>query len=453
MASMSTKILTQAIRAPFFKRHGLTPGVASTATTDYKWDNGFTLKGSTATDADGPSGEVDLLGVDSDNIVRVGGTGFKGSSKTVTFKLATGASIVSQNFWICPYTSGARVTKIECSYATADGAAITGSVKKVADGDPMAAGVSLHAASTSFDMNTTTNTPLTATLATDGGVVDLAYKDRLSFVLSAVRTSLAGLVVTVTMSPGNKGETVTYSMMANGDLIDQNIFIANRPMKVAKILQVHSVKSTGATNLQVEKCTGTTAAGSGTVLLTNDTDAGFETDAVADTVQTGALTVTASQLRLAVKDRLALDFNGTLTGLAGVIVTVLFEPTYDRREIAYSLSKNANLGTQSFFIADRDYEVVAASCSWATAAASGNTQVTIDKVADAPGAGTDLISDDTNSGFATDGTANTVALGGFISGAVGSPNAVLLAGDRLSVKPSVTTTMVDLTVVVSLKPC
>jgi hypothetical protein len=242
-------------------------------------------------------------------------------------------------------------------------------------------------------------------------------------------------------------------MKLNGDLIDQDIFIANRPMKVAKVLCSFTAASSGATNIQLEKCTSTTAAGSGTELLTNDTNAGFETDGTAETVQVGALSATAADLRLAVKDRLAVDFSGSLTGLSGVVITVLFEPVYDRREVVYSLSKNANLVDQAFFIADRDYEVLAVTCTWGTAASSGNTQVVIDTAADAPGAGTDLISDDSNNGFATDGTANTVAIGGFKANVVGSPNAVLLAGDRLSVDYAGTTNLVDVVIVASLKPC
>ena len=454
MASLSTKNLTAAIRSPFMKRHGIKSAVADTATTDYKWDNNFALKASTATDGDGPTYEKELLRLDADDAVRVAGSAFKPSSKTVSFKVATSASLTDQYFWICPYTDGARVTKIDCVYATANGAAMTAVIKKVPDGLPLAGGISLHAASTSFDLNSTTNTLQTATLATDCGVVDLTYKDRLAIVFSTTVTSIQGVVVTVTMSPGNKGETVTYAMKLNGDLHDQNIFIATRPLKVANVLCSFSTATTGATtNVQLEKCTSTTAAGSGTELLLNDTSAGFELDSTADTAQVGTLSATAADLRLAVKDRLAVDFNGTLTGLVGVVITVLFEPTYDRREVTYSLYKNANIVDQAFFIADRDYEVVAASCVWGTASTSGNVQLTLDTAADAPGAGTDLISDDSNAGFAIDGTAVTVAQGGFKSGVVGLPYPVLLAGDRLSLDYSATTSLVDVVVTVALKPC
>ncbi len=203
--------------------------------------------------------------------------------------------------------------------------------------------------------------------------------------------------------------------------------------------------------LQVEKCTGTTAAGSGTVLLTNDSNAGFETDAVADTYQTGSLTATAASLRLAMTDRLAVDFNGTLTGLAGVVIVVLFEPTYDRKEVSYVLQKNANFVDASFFIADRDYEILAAYASWGTAASSGNVQLTLDVTADAPGAGTNLLTNDTNAGFQYDGTANTPELATWYT-TMGTPKPLVLSGDRLSLDFNGTTSLADLVVTVSLQP-
>jgi len=283
-------------------------------------------------------------------------------------------------------------------------------------------------------------------------VLDLAKGERLGINFTGTLTSMAGLLVTITYSPGNKGEIAVYNMNANGDLIDQSFFIANRPLKIAAIYEAHSTKSSGATNVQVEKCTGTTAAGSGTVLLTNDSNAGFETDAVANTYQTGALSATASELRLAMTDRLAVDFNGTLTALAGVVIVVLFEPTYDRKEINFNLQKNANQVDQAIFIADRDYEILAAYCSWGTAATgTSNIQLTLDVTADAPGAGTNLLTNDTNAGFQDDGTANTPELATWYT-TMGTPRPLVLAGDRLSLDYASTTNLAGTIVTISLKP-
>lgn len=56
--------------------------------------------------------------------------------------------------------------------------------------------------------------------------------------------------------------------------------------------------------------------------LTNNANAGFDLKGTANTVQTGTLTATTADLQLATGDRLSLDFAGTLTDLAGLLVTV-----------------------------------------------------------------------------------------------------------------------------------
>lgn len=127
-----------------------------------------------------------------------------------------------------------------------------------------------------------------------------------------------------------KGNTiqVTFAMLANADLADQCFFIANRPYQIIGMRQVHSVAGSdpGSVNLQVTKDTGTNAPGAGTDLLTNNSNAGFNLKGTANTVQVGTLTTTAAALKLAPGDRLSVDFAGTLTALAGVVVTVELRP-------------------------------------------------------------------------------------------------------------------------------
>jgi hypothetical protein len=95
-------------------------------------------------------------------------------------------------------------------------------------------------------------------------------------------------------------------------------------VEVLEIREVHTTAGShgSAVSLQVEKCTGTTAPGSGTNLLTNNSDVGFNLKGTANTVQEGTLIATRATRQLAAGDRLALDFAGTLTALAGVCVTI-----------------------------------------------------------------------------------------------------------------------------------
>lgn len=117
---------------------------------------------------------------------------------------------------------------------------------------------------------------------------------------------------------------VSYVMNANGDLADQAFFVANNAYEVTAISEVHSTagNDAGAVNLQVTKDSGTDAPGAGDDLLTNNSNAGFDLKGTANTVQEGTLTSTTANLQLAAGDRLSVDFAGTLTSLAGVVVTV-----------------------------------------------------------------------------------------------------------------------------------
>lgn len=127
-----------------------------------------------------------------------------------------------------------------------------------------------------------------------------------------------------------KGNTIEalFTMLANGSLADQCFFIANRPFQIVAIRQVHSVAGAdgSAVNLQVTKDTGTNAPGAGSDLLSNNSDAGFNLKGTANTVQVGTFKTTAGLLKMSPGDRLSVDFAGTLTSLAGVVVTVELRP-------------------------------------------------------------------------------------------------------------------------------
>jgi hypothetical protein len=103
-------------------------------------------------------------------------------------------------------------------------------------------------------------------------------------------------------------------------------FVATRPYKLVSVSEVHSTAAGATETMQVEKDTGTTAPGSGTALLTNNTNAGFNLNATANTVQAGALVGTAASVALAAGDRLALKFTGTATATANLVVTACLAP-------------------------------------------------------------------------------------------------------------------------------
>lgn len=100
-------------------------------------------------------------------------------------------------------------------------------------------------------------------------------------------------------------------------------FIANRPIEITKIKEVHSTAGSdaGAVTLQIEKLTGTTALDSGSTLLAT----AFNLKGTANTVVSYEGTRLTSSRQLVEGDRLALKDAGTLTDLAGVCVTIYYK--------------------------------------------------------------------------------------------------------------------------------
>ena len=105
------------------------------------------------------------------------------------------------------------------------------------------------------------------------------------------------------------------------DAVDKNAWICAGPTgsvyELVAVSEVHSTASSSGT-LQLEKCTGTTAPGSGTDLLSST----ISLAGAANTVLSGTLSATRSDRIFVAGDRLALDFGGTVTGLVNAIVII-----------------------------------------------------------------------------------------------------------------------------------
>lgn len=423
---MSLRNLHEAMRAPWLSRAGLMKA-ADVTKLDYSKTSGFQDRHRSA------SGLADILtiGVDANDIPWVAGDAYIGQRMVKTFTLATNASLTSQAFWISDgnYTI-LGITEI---HATADGAANTATIQKAVGTQSPTQGVSLM--SGSFNMNGTANTLQTATLVDSNPYVsnklNLVKGDRLCFVIASGVTSLAGVQITIAMTPGGKSLTAEYVMNVNGDIGTTTIFNANADYVVTGIQAIWSAAGTdvGAVTLDVTKDTGTAAPGAGTTCLA----AVVNLKATANTVVNPALTATAATLRMAPGDRIAVKLNGTLTALAGLVVVVSFTsslvPFQLRQEFVWTLKKNANLAVnQVFFTADRSYRVIDLSCIFSTAAGGAQKLlVTKDTGTTAPGGGTALHTDNASAGFDTNAVANTIQFGTMTT----QRNSYLLAGDRL----------------------
>jgi hypothetical protein len=139
-------------------------------------------------------------------------------------------------------------------------------------------------------------------------------------------TPRAATFTTVTVGASAGTTCPTYYFTGTAAATDQVFFVAPRAFRVVSISQVHAVAAGGASTLQVTKDTGTAAPGAGTDLLTNNTNAGFNLNATANTTQVGTLSATASDLLLAAGDRLSVDFAAAIQSSTGVVVTACLAP-------------------------------------------------------------------------------------------------------------------------------
>ncbi len=405
------------------------------------------------------TGTVPMIGVDANNnVVLPNGIGFTNPAiaqvngqftnpamlKTVTYNETLNGSIGTTPFFIADQA----YTVVGINYVHKTLGTVAGAVASVTkDTGIQAPGTGVALQVGTFDAHAiVTNTVTPATLTATAANLTLAAGDRLSVLFAGTLTTLAGVVITVTMIPTVAGEFANVFWRANGDIATQSFFQANRDMVVTGVRAVYGTAFAGAVTVNVMKDTGTTAAGGGTSILA----AAMAGDGTINTVLTPALTATASVLSMAAGDRLSLKFSATTTG-ALLCVVVTFQPLYVRKEVTWQLAPTAQEQVaQCFFIADRAYELVDASeIHDVIASGAATIAVTIDKGTTAPGGGNIAQTDNTNAGFDLTGTARTTQ---FMTAAPLRLR-LLSPGDRLGLKVAgAAQSVADVCITCSLRP-
>lgn len=156
-----------------------------------------------------------------------------------------------------------------------------------------------------------------------------------------------------------------------------------------------------------------------------------------------------------------LEYTGFGTGQnsfywnTGTFASCAFRPLNDSlvRVVVANMPLNANNVDQAIFTADRAYQVVSVTEIHATLGTDGsavNVQLTKDTGTNAPGAGTDLLTNNTGAGFDLKATINTLQTGALTATLA---SLQLAAGDRLSLDYAGTiTALAGVQVTVYLKP-
>lgn len=450
MARSTFKNFQSAVRSMYAQRFAFSEAQGY----DHDYDNAKSLTWSDAADTT----SIGALVVDANSRIHLDHQVMLGVRQPMTFNLKANASLGTQAFFIADRAM--VISGVEYTHSTAGSDAGAVSAQIFHDSGTQAPGTGVAITTAVFNCKSVANTVQVGTLlAVDGNGnpntgITLAAGDRLSIVFTGTLTALAGVVVSVYSYAGFKEGTAQYVM--NASPANAGFFLANRDALITGVKMIWSTAGTdaGAVTIDVTHETGTTAPAGGTSILT----AAQSAKTAANTVASPALTGTASALSMAAGDRLSVKFTGTLTALAGVVVVVYFQcatltPTtvgyYGQNDINFNLAANSALGTQEFFVSDRDYEVVDASIIWSTAGTDGGAVTAdfqVDKLTTAPGSGTSVAS----ATVSAKGTANTTNV---FTMSTSRRNRLLSQGDRLCIVLTGTlTSLAGVDATVSLVP-
>lgn len=145
--------------------------------------------------------------------------------------------------------------------------------------------------------------------------------------LTAVNAAGTGVVNMIGVNSSNQVVTASGSVLPTAEhfslnfqaatAVSQSIYIAATTLQLANVYIVFGTASASGT-ITIEHLTGTTAPGSGTVMITTP----LSTAGTANTVAPGVLVASVTTLQLAVGDRIGAVFAGTETGLVGLNVTI-----------------------------------------------------------------------------------------------------------------------------------
>jgi len=242
--------------------------------------------------------------------------------------------------FICPAATRFKLVGAEEVHTVAAGAAAGVTLEKLEAGEAPDAGDEMLAAA--LNLQGAAETPQYGSIA---GIADairtLASGDRICLKDSGNPAAVRNCQVTIELeelatlrakeSPTEKerifATAVLYGAQPQTAAMYDKFFTASRPCRVVAARAVFTTASGDAAGFcQIERLQGVEVPGTGDNLLTNNANAGFDLNGVAETVQVGTLTAVAATLVLARGDRLALDpVDAHIGATAGLCVTVELE--------------------------------------------------------------------------------------------------------------------------------
>jgi hypothetical protein len=154
------------------------------------------------------------------------------------------------------------------------------------------------------------------TTTTGGGAVTLkgnttVYTDKSLAVTTIDKLTVGGVIVP---------QYWDFNVPISASSVDTNVFVPTSSWQVVAVSEVHNVagNDAAAVNVTLTKCTGTQTPTQGTPLL----QAVINLKGTANTIISSTPVTGSGLCKVNSTERLALDFTGTLTTLAGGVVTV-----------------------------------------------------------------------------------------------------------------------------------
>lgn len=244
-----------------------------------------------------------------------------GKGHVAVYHVQANGSLATMAFHLANRPMTVQKVMAVWSAAGTDAGAVTIDITKDTSTNAPGAGTSILSAALS--VKTTANTVATPALTATAATKLMAAGDRLSIKYTGTLTALAGMVVVVWFNPIYYRKEASYAFSANGSLASESFFVADRDYVIKDLSEVHSAAGTdgGAVTCAITIDANGVAPGAGTIVQTDNSNAGFNMKGTANTVQVGTL-ATPRNLVLPAGARLSTKFAGTLTTLAGVVITV-----------------------------------------------------------------------------------------------------------------------------------
>ena len=247
--------------------------------------------------------------------------------------MALNAQVSSQSFFVANSPLTVKGVCAVWSAAGTAGGTVTGDVQIDSSGTAPGSGTTVLAAA--FSLKTAANTPVNPALTATAANLNMVAGSKLSFVLTGTATTVAGLLVIVWLQSGTNGNAmvsytrrkeINWSLKPNTNQATQIMWgPADQTYELVDASCVYDTAAGGALKGAVTIDAPGVAPGSGTIVQTDNTNAGFDLNTTTNT----PLFMTPAALHLRIVppgSYISLKLSAAKQSLAGLAITVSLRP-------------------------------------------------------------------------------------------------------------------------------